>query len=108
MSEALFKLMGEAIKEQGPALVKKVKGVIAWKVGKNTWLLDLKNGSGSLTKDGKGKADMTLTVSEDDFIKLADGSLNAQQAFMKGKIKVKGNMGLAMKLQVVLAAIKPK
>jgi putative sterol carrier protein len=71
-------------------------------------LLDLKNGSGSLEKNGKGKADITLTVSEADFLDLSSGKLNAQQAFMKGKIKIKGNMGLAMKLGTVLAAAKPK
>jgi len=107
-SDAIFEQIGAGIKEQGKSLVKKVKGVILWKIGDTSWLLDLKNGDGSLTKDGKGKADITLTMSEETFTKLADGSLNSQQAFMKGQIKIKGNMGLAMKLGTVLAAAKPK
>jgi len=107
-SDAIFEQIGAGIKEQGKSLVKKVKGVILWKIGDTSWLLDLKNGEGSLTKDGKGKADITLTMSEEVFLKLADGSLNSQQAFMKGQIKIKGNMGLAMKLGTVLAAAKPK
>jgi putative sterol carrier protein len=71
-------------------------------------MLDLKNGTGSLNKSAEGKPDITLTLSEADFLDLSTGKLNAQQAFMKGKIKIKGNMGLAMKLGTVLAAAKPK
>ncbi len=71
-------------------------------------MLDLKNGAGSLKKSAEGKPDITLTLSEADFLDLSSGKLNAQQAFMKGKIKIKGNMGLAMKLGTVLAAAKPK
>ena len=39
-------------------------------------------------------------------IKLVKKELNPQQAFMKGKLKIKGNMGLGMKLTAVLAATR--
>lgn len=75
--------------------------------GSDDWVVDLKNGNGSVYKGkAKKKADMTMTVSSDDFVKMSTGSLNAQQAFMQGKIKIKGNMGLAMKLGSVLNAAK--
>ena len=45
-----------------------------------------------------GKAGVTMTVAEKDFIGLMTGSSNAQSLFMGGKLKLKGNMGLAMKL----------
>ena len=85
-----------------------VKGVIQFVIkGSDNWVVDLKNGSGSVYKGkAKPKADMTMTVSADDFVKMSTGSLNAQQAFMQGKIKIKGNMGLAMKLGSVLNAAK--
>jgi putative sterol carrier protein len=77
----------------GPALVAKAKAVFEWKIGSEVWTLDLKNGNGSVTQGSSGKADCTLTMGEDVFQKLIAGSLNAQQAFMQGKLKIGGNMG---------------
>ena len=54
------------------------------------------------------KADITITIADQDMIDMASGKLNPQQAFMKGKLKIKGNMGLAMKLGTVMEAARPK
>lgn len=43
-------------------------------------------------------ADVTLMISEENFEGLIDGSLNPQMAFMMGKLKIDGDMGLALKL----------
>jgi len=43
-------------------------------------------------------ADVTLIISEDNFGGLMDGSLNPQMAFMTGKLKIDGDMALALKL----------
>lgn len=45
---------------------------------------------------------VVLTMKADDFKDLVAGSLNPTAAFMSGKLKIKGNMGLALKLQTVL------
>ncbi len=37
-----------------------------------------------------------------DFMSMIQGSLNPQMAFMTGKLRVKGDMGLALKLQSIL------
>ena len=37
-------------------------------------------------------------MKENDFVDLMTGKLNGQSAFMSGKMKIKGNMGAAMKL----------
>jgi putative sterol carrier protein len=57
---------------------------------------------GSVTNDDK-PADCTIVVSKDDFEALAEGKLDPTMAFMQGKIKVNGDMSVAMKLQPLMA-----
>lgn len=47
-------------------------------------------------------ADCTITISKDNFIALTAGELNPTMAFMSGKIKVAGDMSIAMQLSQVL------
>jgi len=44
-------------------------------------------------------ADCTISVTKDDFISLAEGNLDPMMAFMSGKLKVAGDMSVAMGLQ---------
>ncbi|KAI3644394.1 hypothetical protein MP228_010558 [Amoeboaphelidium protococcarum] len=75
-----------------------------------TWTLNLKNpqdGQMVITGPPKsGKADIVIAVSDDDFVELASGKLNGQKAFMAGKIKVKGNMMLATKLDPLFKQVQ--
>ncbi len=57
---------------------------------------------GSVTNDDK-PADCTITMAKDDFEKLSAGTLDPTMAFMQGKLKIDGDMGVAMKLQPLLA-----
>lgn len=45
---------------------------------------------------------MTLRAAADDWAAVVKGDLNPMQAFMSGKLKIQGDMGLAMKLQSLL------
>lgn len=104
-SAPFFAQMKAAIDADGASFVKKVKGVIQFIIKPDgAWTVDLKNGSGSVTVGKAAKADMTLTCDDAVFVQIATNKLNPQQAFMRGKIKVKGNMGLAMKLGSVIKA----
>ncbi|KAJ3281881.1 hypothetical protein HK104_011220 [Borealophlyctis nickersoniae] len=69
------------------------------------WTLDLKKGVVSQGKP-EGKADIVINVSDDTFVDLAAGKINGQKAFMQGKLKIKGNMMLATKLDAVLKVAK--
>lgn len=66
--------------------------------GAGTWKVDVKDGTVSVTEGG-GDADATISASEDTFGQIASGDLNATTAYMTGKLKIKGDMGAAMKLQ---------
>lgn len=55
-----------------------------------------------LIEGASDNANITITMAADDFDSLLDGKLNATSAFMAGKLKVKGDMSLAMKLQSLL------
>ena len=46
--------------------------------------------------------DCTMVISIDDFLAMADGSLDGVSAFMTGRLKVQGDMGIAMKLGAIL------
>lgn len=48
------------------------------------------------------KVDTTLTISDEDMVNIAIGKLNPQAAFMKGKLKITGNIMLTQKLVPIL------
>jgi putative sterol carrier protein len=48
-------------------------------------------------------ADCDLHVSINDLVRMGTGDLNPMMAFMSGKLKVKGDMGIAMKMGQVMA-----
>jgi len=66
--------------------------------GAGTWLVDVDDGKVSVSESG-GDADTTISTSADTFMKIANGEQNPTSAYMSGKLKVKGDMGQAMKLQ---------
>jgi putative sterol carrier protein len=66
--------------------------------GAGMWKVDVQDGTVSVTEGG-GEADATISASEETFGQIASGDLNATTAYMTGKLKIKGDMGAAMKLQ---------
>ena len=66
--------------------------------GAGTWKVDVENGSVTVTEGGDG-ADCTIAASQETFEKIVSGEQNPTTAYMTGKLKVKGDMGAAMKLQ---------
>ncbi len=59
--------------------------------------------SPNTVSDGEGKsADCTVSVSLETFEKMVKGELDGTSAFMQGKLRVAGDMGLAMKLGPIL------
>jgi len=90
-----------------PDLAKEINAVIHFNVtgeGGGTWTLDCTKPSDWVKAGAEGTPKMTITVSNDDFVKIREKKLNAQMAAMQGKLKFKPmDMGLAMKLGKLLS-----
>uniref|UniRef100_A0AAX7SMS8 Hydroxysteroid dehydrogenase-like protein 2 n=1 Tax=Astatotilapia calliptera TaxID=8154 RepID=A0AAX7SMS8_ASTCA len=87
-------------------VVKSTQGIYQFDLsGEHTgvWFLDLKTGSGSV---GQGepptKADVVMKMDSSDFSKMFSGKLKPTMAFMSGKLKIKGDMTLAIKLEKLM------
>jgi putative sterol carrier protein len=67
--------------------------------GGGTWHVAIKDGACSVTEGAHASPNMTMTMAASDYVDMINGKLNGQMAFMSGKLKIAGDMGLAMKMQ---------
>lgn len=109
-SPSLFDQLDKALKSsEGEDLVKKTKGLVVFNIDGDLWTLDLRDAPGSVFQGSPSdKPDLTLTISDENFVKLVMGKLSPQQAFLLRKLKISGSMGLALKLQPILDAAAPR
>lgn len=63
-----------------------------------TYFLEIKDGEARVSGRSNGQPQLSIAVSATDFVALISGQLNGQLAFLNGKLKMLGDMGLAMKL----------
>jgi putative sterol carrier protein len=70
--------------------------------GEGQWLVTVADG-GIDVAEGAGDADATISASGETFDKIVAGDQNPTTAYMTGKLKIKGDMGAAMKLQQLFA-----
>jgi putative sterol carrier protein len=66
--------------------------------GAGRWTVNVDDGTVAVSEGGES-ADCTISTSEETFDRIVAGDLNPTSAYMTGKLKVKGDMGAAMKLQ---------
>ena len=62
------------------------------------WLVTVEDGVVSV-REGEGEADATISASNENFERILSGEQNATAAYMSGKLKIKCDMGAAIKLQ---------
>merc|ERR1719384_1691479 len=104
----IFDAMSTAVSSNGADLVKLGGAVFQFVISdagpEGKFTLDLKNGSGSAKAGEDAAADCTITMADADMVAMSEGKLDGMQAFMSGKLKIKGNMMLAQKLAGILEA----
>lgn len=107
--EGLFKKIESHLSDE---LVQKVNAIYHFDVkgdAAGTWFLNLKDAQGSCGKgDGGVKPEATLTMDSKDFFDMFSGKLKATSAFMSGKLKIKGDLQKAMKLEKLMGSLKSK
>lgn len=66
--------------------------------GGGTWHAVIKDGACTVAAGAGGNPTLTLQMSAQDWLDMTSGKQSGQMLFMSGKLKLKGDMGLAMKL----------
>jgi len=84
-----------------PAAAKGVNKTFQWNVSgeqAGVWAVKVANQTCEIIPGGVEKPDITLILSDQDWLSIAEGKLDPMNAFMTGKVKVTGDMMLAMKI----------
>jgi putative sterol carrier protein len=88
-----------------PDVAEKIAAVFQFEVTGaegGSWFVDLSTPGGRVAAGTSPDAKCTIGMKDADLLAMVNGKLSPQMAFMTGKIKIKGDYGLAMKLQQVL------
>merc|ERR1711936_316984 len=90
------------------AIVKQVGAIYLFDVKeKGKYFIDFKNGSGAVGEgDAPTKADVTISMNEEVFLKIFNRELAPASAFMTGKVKVSGDLAKALTLEKVMKATR--
>ncbi len=78
-----------------------VQGLVLFKIDDEEWTLDLRSGKGKVSKGGAGsdKPDLTLTISDDNFVKLVMGKMGPQQVllfYLSRHVSLRAHQALAL------------
>lgn len=94
-------------------LVKSMGGVFIFNLTggePGEWYLDMVTGRGEIGQGAHphGKSNVHMSMTSEDFNRMFQGKLKPTMAFMSGKLKIKGDMGMAMKLEKLMGKMQAK
>jgi len=116
-SSELFAQLAQVLEswtpEEKAKELKKTNGIFEMQIKSDSgevksWTIELKKEGKVIKGKPAPKPDVTIIAGDQLFVDLADGKTNGQKAFMTGKLKTKGNMMMATKLDAVLKTAKAK
>ncbi|MFO7776023.1 MAG: SCP2 sterol-binding domain-containing protein [Candidatus Hydrogenedentota bacterium] len=70
--------------------------------GGGDWYVRVTDGQPEIVEGTANAPSVTLRASADDWMRIVSGELSGEQAFLSGRLKVEGDMTLAMKLQSLI------
>ena len=97
IKDLMSKMPGAFLPEKAPGL----DAVIQFKFTGDEageWYAAIKDGKVEVEKGTHDSPNMTLTADSSDYVKIFTGEVDGMQAFMQGKLKLAGDLNLAMKL----------
>uniref|UniRef100_A0A8R1DIG1 SCP2 domain-containing protein n=1 Tax=Caenorhabditis japonica TaxID=281687 RepID=A0A8R1DIG1_CAEJA len=105
-SDVIFEEIKERI-QTDKDLVKKVgtsfrMTIVGTDGTSKVWTIDAKSAEPYVGDDATRPVEIEINIKDADFISIAQGKLKPDQAFMQGKMKLKGNIAKAMKLRTIL------
>jgi putative sterol carrier protein len=92
--------------DANPAKLAGLKGVFQFDlsgIDPGIYSVTIADGKAVVSEGASSSADITISMASNDFTDMVEGRLDAVSAFMGGKLKVKGDMMLAMQLQSLLS-----
>ena len=89
-------------------LKKQINAVMSFVISGNNWFVDAHSSRPFKVarQEIETKPDVTFVTDEETFLKMAKGEVKAANAFMSGKLKVKGNLAIAMKAEKIFEKIR--
>ena len=103
-SEKLFKQLGDFLKAM-PDNGKPKSGVFQFKVTgdlPSEWVVNISTYPGTVQSGTTEQTDATFTIAEEHLLRIANGSLDVQTAFIQGRLQIDGDLSQAMRLAKIL------
>ncbi len=102
----LFEMTAQKLVDKGEMYVQKVQTVFRVEVKKGekigVWIMDLLRGSGEVRYDPDGEGEITLSLSDDDAVRIWNGELLVESAVFWRQLKVRGNLAKAYRLRELI------
>ena len=106
-SDALFLYVKEYLKEHSQ-YIKPNNGIFQFNITGDVqtfWKIDIDKSPGQVRRGKAAKPDATFTIQDNHLMKISEGKLNIQTAFIQGRLKIHGDSTKAMKLGSILTRI---